>query len=297
MAFELRKPKELSLFRPTEEGILIQDIDINLPIHFPSHPFKLYFGARFEDMVNSIKEKGIMQPLILWKKDDNLIVLVGHNRLEAAKKAGLLHVPCIIKEDLTEDEAVRWVTSSNFIQRSFSELTYKEKIASIYMNHMATKKQGRRTDLIKENEEIKSLVSTSKNYELAESTKDRFIRLYRLIEPFKQMLDDKRLALTAADAVSYLKEEEQEELLRYIEDENIKISMTDGERLKKASLNNEWGKNTLKAIFENKIYKPKQVKIDYNKIEKFFKKGTSMEEVEKTINKALQFYYLKRGEN
>ena len=110
-----------------ENGVSMVSVDAITPFH--DHPFKLYKGDRLNDMVESIKEHGILTPVIVRKLGSGYEMLAGHNRHNVAKLAGLTEIPAIVKEDLTDDEAWIYVVETNVIQRSFGDLTISERIA------------------------------------------------------------------------------------------------------------------------------------------------------------------------
>ena len=118
--------------------------------HFSEHRFKLYTGKRLEDMVDSIKFYGILQPLILWYRGDEYILLSGYNRRNAGMLAGLKKGPVVIKENLSHDEAVLIMAETNLRQRSFSDLRESERAFCLKQHYDALKSQGKRTDLINE---------------------------------------------------------------------------------------------------------------------------------------------------
>ena len=118
--------------------------------HFSEHRFKLYTGKRLEDMVDSIKFYGILQPLILWHRGDEYILLSGYNRRNAGMLAGLKKGPVVIKENLSHDEAVLIMAETNLRQRSFSDLSESERAFCLKQHYDALKSQGKRTDLINE---------------------------------------------------------------------------------------------------------------------------------------------------
>ena len=110
----------------------IQNIEINLLENYHDHPFSLYTGKRLDDMVESIKENGILNPIIVMKKEAGAYeILSGHNRVNAAKLANLKTVPCIIKENLTQEQAYTYVIETNLMQRSFSDLLPTEKAVTV----------------------------------------------------------------------------------------------------------------------------------------------------------------------
>ena len=134
-----------------------EKLDIDSLVPFPNHPFSLYEGERFNDMVRSIKDFGVLLPVIVRPLDGaegTFEILSGHNRINAAKQAGLTEVPAIIKLGLTDDEAELIVTETNLIQRSFAELSHSQRAIALKRHMDAISRQGKRTDLI---DEIKKL--------------------------------------------------------------------------------------------------------------------------------------------
>ena len=127
-------------------------------IPYADHPFKLYEGERLDDMVRSVKELGVIVPVIVRPLDEDYEILSGHNRVNAAKIAGLKKVPVIIKTGLTDEEAKLIVTETNLVQRSFADLSHSERAVALKMHLEALKEsnggQGTRTDLL---DEIKTL--------------------------------------------------------------------------------------------------------------------------------------------
>src|SRR3712207_6297372 len=134
-----------------DTGILeqgdIQNIELNLLESYHNHPFTLYTGKRLEDMVESVKENGILSPIIVLKKDNNYEILSGHNRVNAARLAKINSVPCIVKENLSEEQAYAYVIETNLMQRSFSDLLPTEKALVLKMRYQKIVSQGKRNDL------------------------------------------------------------------------------------------------------------------------------------------------------
>jgi ParB family chromosome partitioning protein len=122
---------------------------------FPNHQFQLYKGKKFDEMVESIKHCGILMPIILWRKENGVyVILSGHNRVEAAKSVGLKKGPVVIEENLTEEDAMLYVIETNRIQRGFSELSHHDRGLCLKNHYETTKSQGKRTDLIKKIETL-----------------------------------------------------------------------------------------------------------------------------------------------
>lgn len=132
----------------TGSGLQSLPVDKIKPFH--DHPFHLYEGERLDDMVESIREHGILNPVIVRKKGRGYEMLSGHNRQNAAKIAGLTEIPVIVKEGLTDEEAYVYMIETNVIQRSFTDLTPSEKVAVLSARYEKVISQGRRNDILKE---------------------------------------------------------------------------------------------------------------------------------------------------
>ena len=121
---------------------------------FSDHRFKLYTGKRLEDMVDSIRNYGILQPLILWHRREEYILLSGYNRRNAGILAGLKKAPVVIKENLSHEEAVLIMAETNLRQRSFSDLSESERAFCLKQHYDALKSQGKSKDLLNELDEL-----------------------------------------------------------------------------------------------------------------------------------------------
>lgn len=115
------------IFETAEIADGIQMLPVEKIKQFHDHPFRLYEGDRLDDMVESIKDHGVLNPVIVWKKKNGYEMLVGHNRLNVAKIAGLTEIPAIVKAELSEEEAYVYVIETNLVKRSFSELLPSER--------------------------------------------------------------------------------------------------------------------------------------------------------------------------
>lgn len=133
-----------------ENEVAVDEVEIEKLIQYRNHPFKLYDDERFDNMVKSIKEFGVIVPIIIRPIGTEYEILSGHNRVNAAKKAGLLKVPVIIKDSLQDDEAMLIVTKTNLMQRSFSDMLHSERATALQQHHKALASQGKRTDILKE---------------------------------------------------------------------------------------------------------------------------------------------------
>ena len=121
----LGMPEDVNV--PVSNGQTMIPTEKIVPFH--NHPFRLYEGERLADMVESIKEHGVLNPVIVQKVADKYEMLAGHNRWNAAKIAGVGDIPAIVKEGLSEEEAYVYVIETNLMQRSFTDLLPSEKAA------------------------------------------------------------------------------------------------------------------------------------------------------------------------
>lgn len=138
-------------------GSVVEMLDINAIRPFRDHPFRLYEGERLEDMVESIKEHGILNPVIVRKMHYGYEMLSGHNRQNAGKIAGLKEIPAIVKDNLPDSEAYVYVIETNLMQRSFSDLQISEKAAVLAERYDKVISQGKRFVRYKEGAELYSM--------------------------------------------------------------------------------------------------------------------------------------------
>lgn len=187
---------------------------------FHDHPFHLYEGERLEDMIASVKEHGVLNPVIVQKLDTGYEMLSGHNRWNAAKLAGIKEIPAIVKTDLSEEEAYVYVIETNLMQRSFSDLAISEKAR--YEKEAC---QGKRNDILEEiarmegkevpvtyghgDQRLNTRDMIGKEYELSGSSVGRLLKLNDLIKPFKDMVDRGALYTKVALQLAFLPENEQ----------------------------------------------------------------------------------------
>ena len=229
----------------------VEQIAIDSIKSFHNHPFHLYEGEHLDDMVESIREHGVLNPVIVLKTDDGYEMLSGHNRANAAKLAGLAEIPAIVKVGLSEAEAYVYVIETNLMQRSFTDLLPSEKAAVMAAHYDKVCCQGKRNDIIRElqllsgadpddtcchnGNKLKSLDVIASEYGFSSRNAARYLRLNHLIQPFKNLMDENKIALLAAVDVSYLTEEEQKMLWNIVERQGLKVKPVYAEKLRKAS--------------------------------------------------------------
>ena len=261
---------------------------------FPKHPFNVIMDADMEALIESIKEFGILTPLIARKKENERYeIIAGHRRKFAAKKLGLSELPVVLR-DMTRDEAVIAMVDSNLHRERIlpSERAYAYK-----MKMEARKRQGARTDLTSTPVVAKLRTDEAIGLENGDSKEQvrRYIRLTYLIKEILDMVDDGRIAFRPAVELSYLTVEQQKDLFYTMESEDATPSLAQAIEMKKLS---QQGKLTADRIFSIMLQqKPNQVekiKIPASKFEKYFSRGTPQSQIETVIFQALEEYYAKR---
>ena len=283
-------------------------------IPFRNHPFKLYEGDRFNDMVESIKQYGVIVPIVVRKVDEKYEILSGHNRVNAAKEAGLTVVPTVIKEGLNEEEATLIVTETNIMQRSFSELAHSERATVISTRHSAMKNQGVRTDLLDEIEKLSKAPNLASEetfypmdkklrthetigneYNLSQASVARYLRIDKLSDGIKDLVDEGKIAMRAGVDLSYLSEDNQEMVEAIISEDTFKVDMKKAALIRRYERENKLNWNTAKQIISGEVLKStgkvKPFKLQSTIISKFFNPSDDKKAIEKTIEKALEFYF------
>ena len=303
------------------DGILEMDFSAMKP--FSDHKFKLYEGQQLADMVESIRQFGILLPIILWHNEaGQYIILSGHNRCNAARLAGLDKGPVIIKENLTYEEAVLIVTETNLRQRSFGDMSHSERAYCLAQHYQALKSQGRRNDLLAEIEillnphesnknetcaqiehKLKSRDKIGKEYGLSHAKVARYIRLAELNAKLLERVDTGEIAFLAAYDLSFIEDtKKQQQIAELIELDNYKVDMKKAELLRSYFESGKLNETTAMQILSGektgkpKSNKPQPFKVKPAVITKYFTKGQSVREIEDTIEKALALYFEKERE-
>ena len=268
----------------------IYDIPLSEIDDFPNHPFKVKMDEDMNQLVQSVKERGIITPVTLRQKEDGRYEIVsGHRRRKACELAGLERVPAEIKE-LSRDEAIILMVESN-LQRSI--ILPSEKAFSYKMRLEAMKRQGQRTDLTST-----PVVSKSRsNEELAEQIGEsreqvrRYIRLTELIPELLDMVDENKIAFRPAVEISYLSEEQQYTLLEAMEYNDATPSLAQAIKMKKYMQEGKLTDGVISSIMEEE--KPNQREkpaFRDERITKLIPKSVPKGKESDFVVKALEFY-------
>ena len=283
--------------REDEKREKITDMPLSELHPFPDHPFQVRDDDSMKETVESIKEYGVLVPAIVRPRTDGGYELIsGHRRKHACELAGLPTMPVIVR-DLDDDAATIIMVDSN-IQRE--NILPSERAKAYKMKLEAIKHQGQRTDLtsVQVGQKLQGKISRDL---LAENSPDsstqiqRFIRLNELTPQLQQMVDDKKIAMTPAVELSYLKPEEQTLLLDTIESEQATPSLSQAQRLKNFSQEGHLNEDSMLAIMsEEKKPEKNDLTIKADKLQKYFPKSYTPQQMEQVIIRLLDGWQKKR---
>ena len=268
----------------------IHDIPLELIDDFPGHPFQVRMDEDMQQLVDSIKERGVLTPITLREKDDGRYELVsGHRRKKACELAGLPTVRAEIR-DMTRDEAIIFMVESNF-QRS--QILPSEKAFSYKMRLEAMKRQGKRSDLT-----LRPVVGKSDSADtLGEAAGDsgrqvqRYIRLTELIPEILKMVDEGKIAFRPAVEISYLTELEQKWLHEAMEYADATPSLAQAIKLKAFSQDKTLGPHVIDALLsEEKPNQREKFSFRADRLRRFIPESVPFNQTEDFVCKALEHY-------
>lgn len=257
---------------------------------FPDHPFQVGDDEEMADLAQSIREHGVLMPVLLRPKPDGRYEMVsGHRRSYAAERAGIDIVPVIVRE-LTDDEATILMVDSN-LQRE--HILPSERAKAYKMKLEAMKRQGQRNDLTSSTNETKlrSDEILARQVGQSRSQIQKIIRPNELVQPLAEMVDDGKIAVSPAVELSYLSEEEQAALYETMQEEECTPSVKQAQKMKEFSQEGRLGPEVILSILsEEKPNQKEVIKLPREKLDGFFKAGTPAAEIERTIVAALKEY-------
>ena len=256
---------------------------------FPDNPFHVGEDETLSELAESIKEFGIVTPIITRPKEDGdgYEVIAGQRRVRASELAGINTVPAFVLP-LDRDRAIITLVDSN-LQRE--NILPSERAFAYKMKSEAMKRQGFRTDLTSSQvvTKLRTDDKVAQGFGVGRMTVQRFIRLTELIPPILQMVDEGKIALTPAVELSFLKKDEQENLFATMESEEATPSLSQAQRMKQLSQSGRLDMDTIFAIMtEEKGNQKETLKINTSKLKKYFPKNTTPKQMEETIIKLLE---------
>ena len=256
---------------------------------FPDNPFHVAEDETLSELAESIKEFGIVTPIITRPKEygNGYEVIAGQRRVRASELAGINTVPAFVLP-LDRDRAIITLVDSN-LQRE--NILPSERAFAYKMKSEAMKRQGFRTDLTSSQvvTKLRTDDKVAQGFGVGRMTVQRFIRLTELIPPILRMVDEGKIALTPAVELSFLKKDEQENLFATMESEEATPSLSQAQRMKQLSQSGRLDMDTIFAIMtEEKGNQKETLKINTSKLKKYFPKNTTPKQMEETIIKLLE---------
>ena len=269
---------------------------------FPDHPFQVKDDESMDQLVESIRMNGVLNPVIALKIDENHYQLIsGHRRKRACMLLGIDRIPLIGRE-MTKEEAVIEMVDSN-LQRE--HILPSEKAKAYKMKMEAMKNQGKRTDLTStpmagklKGKEALTASRIGADADDSHEQVRRYIRLNELTPELLEFVDEGKIGMRPAVELSYLQEDEMRDLVDFIDDEEVFPSHAQTIRMKALSKEGKLDTEAIREIMlEEKPNQKAKVKIPMERIEKYFPTGTSQQQMEDTIVKALALYRQRQKEN
>ena len=256
---------------------------------FPDNPFHVVEDEMLSELAESIKEFGIVTPIITRPKEDGngYEIIAGQRRVRASELAGINTIPAFVLP-LDRDRAIITLVDSN-LQRE--NILPSERAFAYKMKSEAMKRQGFRTDLTSSQvgTKLRTDDKVAQGFGVGRMTVQRFIRLTELIPPILQMVDEGKIALTPAVELSFLKKDEQENLFATMESEEATPSLSQAQRMKSLSQSGRLDMDMIFTIMtEEKGNQKETVKIGMERLKKYFPKGTTPKQMEDTIIKLLE---------
>ena len=309
---------------PAPATVVDSHMKMELPIDklvpFRDHPFRLYDGDRLADMVESIRDNGVMVPIIVRRLDDgHFEILAGHNRTKAAQQAGLLEIPAVIREAVTDDDALIIVTESNTHQRSLSDMLPSELAKALKIQLETYKRMKRRISYVENSEKAvepfytdgygesaamqhlqKSRDVVAQKQGIGKDQVRYYIRLNYLNLDLLKRVDGNEIAIRAAVSLSYLNEEEQNVIEEKLTDGKT-IDISKAEKLRSVSEHGRLDDDAMDRILDGSFGKKEKVKTQSVKlnpkfINRYFHGTQSQQEITNYVETAVAFYsdYLKQ---
>lgn len=271
----------------------IEYIEVEKLKPFENHPYKVKNDEEMDNLIESIREHGILSPIIARPIENNEYEIIsGHRRLFAGKQAGLTKIPAMVCE-MDRDTAAVTLVDSNLHRENIlpSEKAFAYKLKAEALFH-----QGKRTDLTLEQVAPKlSTEAVGESENISKDTVKRYIRLTNLLPKLLELVDIGKIAFTPAVELSYLNDIEQQDLIEIIESENCTPSLSQAVRMKKLS---QQGLLTddkiLEIMSEEKANQKERIKIPTERVRKFFPQSYSNTQIEEVIIKLCEAHYKRK---
>ena len=261
---------------------------------FTGHPFQVRDDEEMDRMVDSVKEYGVMTPAIVRpRREGGYEIVAGHRRCHASQRAGLDTMPCLVR-DMDDDTAIILMVDSN-CQRE--HILPSEKAKAYEMKLEAVKRKAGRPSKINSSQvgtNFRADEVVAQGAGESRNQVQRYIRLNNLIPELMEMVDDGKLKMTPAVEISYLTPEEQADVYQHLDSMDCTPSLSQAQKLKAASKEAVVTPEKIHQIMQEKTpsVKPReqQISISVSKVEKYFPRGYTSQQMEQTIIKLLESY-------
>ena len=283
-----------------------QEVIVQVPLSklhdFPNHPFKVRDDEAMQETAESIRQYGVLVPAIVRPREDGgYEIVAGHRRKHGSELAGLQNLPCIVRE-MDDDTATILMVDSN-IQRE--NILPSERAQAYKMKLEAIRRKAGRPAKTEEKADKNNSPQVAANFRaddevakdagISGDTVRRYIRLTELTPELQQMVDEKKIGMTPAVEISYLKPEEQQMLLTAIDSEQATPSLSQAQRMKKLSRDGKLNDDTmLDIMMEQKKPEGYNVVLSADKLHKYFPRSYTPQKMEETILKLLDAWLRKR---
>ena len=275
----------------------MQKLDVTKLKEFENHPYKVKHDDEMELLIDSIKEHGILSPIIARPLENGEYEIIsGHRRLFASKRAGLTEVPALVVE-MDRDNAAIALVDSNLHRDNISP---SEKAFAYKLKMEAMSRQGYRSDLtsgqvVPKSDDNRTSAEIGEAYGESYKTVQRYIRLTYLHPKLLEYVDEGRIAFTPAVELSYLNDIEQQDLIQTIESEDCTPSLSQAVRMKKLSQAGELDDDKILEIMsEEKANQKERIKIPTERLRKYFPRDFSTSQIEDAIIKMCEAQYRKK---
>ena len=302
----MEEPKSTAK-RRSKTSVPVQEDKITLlplsELHdFPNHPFKVRDDEAMQETAESIRQYGVLVPAIVRPREDGgYEIVAGHRRKHGSELAGLQNLPCIVRE-MDDDNATILMVDSN-IQRE--NILPSERAQAYKMKLEAIRRKAGRPAKTEEKANENNSPQVAANFRaddevakdagISGDTVRRYIRLTELTPELQQMVDEKKIGMTPAVEISYLKPEEQQMLLTAIDSEQATPSLSQAQRMKKLSRDGKLNDDTmLDIMMEQKKPEGYNVVLSADKLRKYFPRSYTPQKMEETILKLLDAWLRKR---
>ena len=302
----MEEPKSTAK-RRAKPAVPVQEDKITLlplsELHdFPNHPFKVRDDEAMQETAESIRQYGVLVPAIVRPREDGgYEIVAGHRRKHGSELAGLQNLPCIVRE-MDDDTATILMVDSN-IQRE--NILPSERAQAYKMKLEAIRRKAGRPAKTEEKADENNSPQVAANFRaddtvakdagISGDTVRRYIRLTELSPELQQMVDEKKIGMTPAVEISYLKPEEQQMLLTAIDSEQATPSLSQAQRMKKLSRDGKLNDDTmLDIMMEQKKPEGYNVVLSADKLRKYFPRSYTPQKMEETILKLLDAWLRKR---